>query len=583
MFKYSKDPLTHSLYSILEEHHLIPSEKDTQDQTIILNKLQSFLQEVAQEVVDNKNSKPEILKFYPFGSFRLGVHVTGSDIDLLCVGPSTIDVSDFFTCLVTKLENLSTQNKEYCTNITWIPTAFVPVCSFTYYGLDIDLVYAKIPIEELPPDFELFNDHNLHLSSLDSKTILSLNGSRVTDRILQAIPLHKVVLFQIALRTIKLWAKKRGIYSNKLGYLGGVSWAILVAYICCKHKECKTPADIIRMFFHWWYSWPWPKPVILRETTKEEENILIPGMNRWNPERNYRDAQHVFPILTPAHPSMNTTYNVSKFTKLILTKELTRGHEICLKFATISTTPTSSMDSIWKELLQENEFFFYYKHYLNIKVSSSTPSNQLMWLGWIESRLRHLNLLCEQIPVIEYCHIYASPLIVSETEAHFYVGIQLTSTLSLSHSSKNILDLSPAILGFKSIIQEKQLLDEMFIEIQHVPYKKLPDFVFKDSVKRPKHVSSSSSSSINKKKNITPKVEEQKEENKEKEIKLNPVPPPPPPKITRTEMDFVLDEYADSFNSHSYTRKTIQINIKNKKIKTTSLSEFPKLNSVFVN
>jgi poly(A) polymerase len=57
--------------------------------------------------------------------------------------------------------------------------------------------------------------------------MLSLNGPRVTELLVHLVP--KYPTFVLILRALRYWAKKRGIYSNKLGFLGGVNFAILAA------------------------------------------------------------------------------------------------------------------------------------------------------------------------------------------------------------------------------------------------------------------------------------------------------------------------------------------------------------------
>ena len=69
-----------------------------------------------------------------------------------------------------------------------------------------------------------------YISNIDLTSIKSINGIKNSDLILKSV--KNVDVFLQSLNLIKLWAKNKNIYSNIMGYLGGVSWALLTAKIC---------------------------------------------------------------------------------------------------------------------------------------------------------------------------------------------------------------------------------------------------------------------------------------------------------------------------------------------------------------
>ena len=82
---------------------------------------------------------------------------------------------------------------------------------------------------ELPADAaELLDDRVL--VGLDQASARCLNGPRVTELLVRMVPRYDA--FALCLRCARLWARRRGIYSNKAGFLGGVNWAILAAFLC---------------------------------------------------------------------------------------------------------------------------------------------------------------------------------------------------------------------------------------------------------------------------------------------------------------------------------------------------------------
>lgn len=76
-------------------------------------------------------------------------------------------------------------------------------------------------------DLDILNPNNLNHAS--ESTVRSLNGYKIIDMIEKLVT--NLEQYRVALKLIKEWAKRRGIYSNKMCYFGGGSLTILMCYI----------------------------------------------------------------------------------------------------------------------------------------------------------------------------------------------------------------------------------------------------------------------------------------------------------------------------------------------------------------
>jgi len=213
-----------------------------------------------------------------------------------------------------------------------------------------------------------------------------LNGTRVTDDIMHLIP--NIPNFQQTLRCIKAWAKKRGIYSNVLGYPGGVAWAIVTARTCQFFPNA-CPAVLVEKFFWFCEKWDWDKFGGARNAIKlrKEQNLAIRDDIRQFHEQveDEPDKINWMPIITPTYPDTNTTFNVFESTIWVIRKEFTRGRKI--------TEAIRAGDKNYADLLEPKCFFSKrsdpsYKTFIEVVAQAGDEMSLLVFKGVVQSSIR---------------------------------------------------------------------------------------------------------------------------------------------------------------------------------------------------
>ena len=334
----------------------------------------SRTKKLPQSTVDSAGGK-----IFTFGSYRLGVYGPGSDIDTLVVVPKHVTREDFFEHFPPMLQRMAPPGA--VEELTAVPDAFVPIVKFELSGISIDLIFARLALPSVVSSLTL-KDTSV-LRGLEERDMRSLNGTRVTDEILELVPQQKT--FRTALRGIKLWAQRRAIYANVMGFPGGVAWAMMVARVCQLYPRA-TGSVIIGKFFRIMRQWKWPQPVLLKAIEDGPLQVRV-----WNPRVYHGDKWHIMPIITPAYPSMCATHNISLSTKKVIEREWDRAGDI--------TDKIYIGQADWKDLFAKHSFFTHdYKYYLSINVTARNKDALHVWSGHVESKVRLLvqNIETEQ-------------------------------------------------------------------------------------------------------------------------------------------------------------------------------------------
>lgn len=459
-------------------------------------------------------------RIFTFGSYRLGVDGPGADIDTLVVTPCHIDrARDVFgqpnaeTGEAPPRENVLIEilrDTDEATDIVGVADAYVPVIKFAYRGVEIDLLCAPLQMTRIPDKFDILDDAVLR--NVDDATQRSINGVRVTDAILKLVP--NIPNFRTVLRAIKLWAKRRAVYSNSLGYLGGVAWAILVARVCQLYPNASA-SHLLSRFFNLYNKWNWSathpsSPVLLCSISSGNPSL---GFQVWSPHANNR---HLMPIITPSYPSMNTTHNVSASTLASMKKEIERGSRICNAIENVKGENVGDGDggdaktgvAAWQVLFNPSEFFGDYRRMLQIDVYADDIESFKKWKGLVEARLRFLIHRLEEFASVSEVRPYPSgfsnnPELPAGCGRTFFFGIVITpppKNTTGDPSARRQVDMSIPVSQWKARVSAwSEKSAAMHLQVLHVRGADLPGFV-QDLVPPNAHVKvASKAKTLNKK------------------------------------------------------------------------------------
>uniref|UniRef100_A0A6B2L253 polynucleotide adenylyltransferase n=1 Tax=Arcella intermedia TaxID=1963864 RepID=A0A6B2L253_9EUKA len=335
---------------------------------------------------------PQDFILQSFGSYSLEVHTKNSDIDLLVVG--NLPRKDFFNHVSKTFK--STADVQF---LRLVKDAMVPIIKLIVLDIPIDLIYAQVHNSLKKKQISWTK---LNLSDMDIPDARALSGYIDCITIKNLIP--NIDKWRVLFQAVKYWAKKKGIYGNKLCYLGGFGWMILTTRICQMLPNASVE-NLFYNFFKFYAIWDWSKvPLTVLINAKPIEFNMGPG--------------DCFVVVTVTSPHRNSARNVTQSTKKIIINEFQNA---------ANYLENNQFAKIWEPV----PFFSKYPSYLEIVCEAENLKDFLKWIGYLESRFVSLITEMEQVTKNRLItHIYPASFQSLETIQHphsctFFIGLEV--------------------------------------------------------------------------------------------------------------------------------------------------------------
>jgi uncharacterized protein (UPF0248 family)/2'-5' RNA ligase len=364
-----------SVKDCLSDLDVLPSDEETQKRQSVFELLKSVLQDTDSQSTSYHKSRSSLI-IIPVGSYGLGVWTSTSDIDVLCIGPFSSPT--FFALTLQRLRKAANEGVRVLRR--------VKANSGTM--LELEIQDTKIDLQYCPATYIAENwPHVLRAPpsdpvwTLPAPTLSKLKAIRDLDYLRRSIP--DMAKFRVAYRFVKTWAKARGIYSARFGYLGGMQISILLARVhklLAQENPAVSVPDILTTFFHHYAEFDWKRNL-----------VFDPFFHRQR--LNYtRSSREPLAILGYFPPALNTSQAASVPSVRTVAEEFKRAVRLL----------DSGEVASWTEFLcggpepdakalsgaGASDFLGMYKSYVKIDLQywGLSLARGAQFIGWLESR-----------------------------------------------------------------------------------------------------------------------------------------------------------------------------------------------------